>query len=53
MATINDTLTALRSNFDGEPWHGSSLRKTLSGVDPARVHARPIAKAKSIAELLA
>ncbi|MGZ5476101.1 MAG: DinB family protein [Thermoanaerobaculia bacterium] len=53
MATIDDTLAALRSNFDGDPWHGSALRTIISGVDPAMVHAHPIAKAKSIAELLA
>ena len=50
---INDTLAALRSNFDGEPWHGRSLRTILMDVDPANVHAHPIPKAKSIAELVA
>ena len=53
MATINDTLAALRSNFDGEPWHGRSLRTILMDVDPASVQAHPIPKAKSIAELVA
>lgn len=53
MATVANTLTALRTNFDGTPWHGNAFRILVDGVDDAQAHARPIAKAKSIAELLA
>jgi uncharacterized damage-inducible protein DinB len=53
MATVADTLTALRTNYDGQPWHGSAFRTLLEGIDDTRAHARPIAGAHTIAELLA
>ena len=53
MATIADTLTALRTNFNGQPWHGSAFRTLLDGIDDERAQAQPIANARSIAGLLA
>ena len=51
--TVAEALAALRSNFDGRPWHGSPLRTLVSGIDEQQAHAHPMAKARSIAELLA
>ncbi len=53
MASIDNVLTALRTNYSGEPWHGNPFRKLIDGVDEKLAHAHPIASAKSIAELLA
>ena len=53
MASIADTLTALRTNYDGEPWHGSAFRRLLNGIDEEQAHKHPIRDARSIAELLA
>ena len=52
MATVNDTLTALRTNFNGQPWHGSAFRTLLNGIDDAHAHARLIPNAHTIAQLL-
>jgi uncharacterized damage-inducible protein DinB len=47
-------LTAeLKENFEGEPWHGTSLRRLLDDVTEEQAYARPIANARTIAELLA
>jgi uncharacterized damage-inducible protein DinB len=46
-------LAVLQENFDGQPWHGSPLRRLLDGIDDERAHAHPLPAAHSIAELLA
>jgi uncharacterized damage-inducible protein DinB len=52
--TLSDRLLSdLNSTFDGDAWHGTPLRRMLDGVDDARAHLRPIADAKTIAELVA
>ncbi|MBV8516143.1 MAG: DinB family protein [Acidobacteria bacterium] len=51
--TVERMLAALQENFDGQPWHGSPLRRLLDGIDDARAHAHPLPAARSIAELLA
>jgi len=43
----------LKSTYDGQAWHGTSLRRMFDGVDDARGDAHPIAGARSIKELLA
>src|SRR4029078_2612038 len=53
MATVANTLAAMRTNYNGQPWHGNAFRTLLDGVDDKRAQARPIANAKSIADLLA
>jgi uncharacterized damage-inducible protein DinB len=45
-------LLELNANFDGDAWHGTPLLRLLDGVDDAKAHARPLAKAKTIAELV-
>lgn len=37
--------------YEGEAWHGPSLREALEGVDARRAAARPIAAAHSIWEI--
>jgi uncharacterized damage-inducible protein DinB len=51
--TVESMLTVLQENFDGEPWHGSPLRRLLDGIDDERAHAHPLPNVRSIAELLA
>jgi len=46
-------LVQLTSTYDGNAWHGTPLRKMLDGVDEAQANARPIANARTIAELTA
>jgi uncharacterized damage-inducible protein DinB len=49
---MRDDLTfALRRSFDGNAWHGPSLREVLDGVDAAAALQRPVADAHSIWEL--
>ena len=42
----------LRLAFEGPSWHGPALLEVLAGVDAARAHARPIAGAHSIWEIV-
>ena len=42
----------LRRAFEGEAWHGPSLRELLSGVGPDQARARPLSGAHSIWELV-
>ena len=42
----------LRRAFEGEAWHGPSLRELLLDVGPAQAQARPLAGAHSIWELV-
>lgn len=42
----------LRRAFNGDAWHGPSLRETLAGVTAEQANARPIPGAHSIWELL-
>ena len=46
-------VASLRAHFDGQPWHGSSLRDIVASVDPSRAYVRPSPEVRSIAELLA
>ena len=43
----------LKRAFDGEAWHGPSLKEALEGVTARQAVARPIAGAHSIWELVA
>jgi uncharacterized damage-inducible protein DinB len=42
----------IRRAFDGEAWHGDSVREILEGVDASTAAARPIKGAHSIWELV-
>ena len=53
MRLADRILVQLTSTFDGNAWHGTPLRKMLDGIDETRANARPIAAARTIAELTA
>jgi len=42
----------LRRSYEGEAWHGPSLRELLNGITAEQAAARPIAGAHSIWELV-
>ncbi|HEY5074803.1 MAG TPA: DinB family protein [Pyrinomonadaceae bacterium] len=52
MTEIERILDQLRRAFEGNAWHGPSVREALAGVTAAQAHARPLAKAHSIWELV-
>ena len=52
VAEISRLVTQLRLAFEGPSWHGPSVLEALAGVDAARAHARPIAGAHTIWELV-
>jgi uncharacterized damage-inducible protein DinB len=42
----------LRRSFEGDSWHGPSVREALDGIDAERAAARPVPGAHSIWELV-
>ena len=50
---LDGILDDLRRGHDGDPWHGSPLRKILEGVTPEVAYARPVPSAHSIWEIVA
>jgi len=52
MSRVQRLLAEIRDAYNGRPWYGDSLRKTLDGIDQRRAHAKPLPNAHSIAELL-
>ncbi|HKS25268.1 MAG TPA: DinB family protein [Thermoanaerobaculia bacterium] len=53
MSKSEELAAALQRNFDGQPWHGSSLLRIVGNVAPERAFTRPAPEIRSIAELLA
>ncbi len=51
MTEIERVLDQLKRAYEGEAWHGPSVREALSGVTAAQAHARPLNNAHSIWEL--
>lgn len=51
MTEIERILDQLKRAFEGNAWHGPSVREALAGVTAAQAQARPIADAHSIWEL--
>ena len=51
MNEIDRIQDQLRRAFEGDAWHGPSVREVLDGVDAARAAARPIPDGHSIWEL--
>ena len=45
-------IVLLNKNYDGEPWHGPSLKSVLNGVDAKAACARPYESAHNIWELV-
>ena len=52
MSDIARIVDELERIYDGDAWHGPSLRETLKGVSAAQAAARPIADAHNIWEIL-
>ena len=53
MSKSEELAAALQRNFDGKPWHGSSLLQIVGKVAPEHAFTRPAPEIRSIAELLA
>ena len=52
MTEIERILDQLKRAFEGNAWHGPSVREALAGVTAAQAHARPVVNAHSIWELV-
>jgi uncharacterized damage-inducible protein DinB len=51
MTEIDRILDQLKRAFEGNAWHGPSVREVLAGITAAQAHARPLPNAHSIWEL--
>jgi uncharacterized damage-inducible protein DinB len=52
MTEIERILDQLKRAYEGNAWHGPSIRETLAGVTATQAHARPLPNAHSIWELM-
>jgi uncharacterized damage-inducible protein DinB len=52
MTEIERILDQLKRAYEGSAWHGPSVREALAGVTAAQAHARSLANAHSIWELV-
>jgi len=52
MTEIERILDQLKRAYEGNAWHGPSVREALAGVTAAQAHARPLANGHSIWELI-
>jgi uncharacterized damage-inducible protein DinB len=52
MTEIERILDQLRRAYEGEAWHGPSVREVLAGVTAEQARVRPLANAHSIWELV-
>jgi uncharacterized damage-inducible protein DinB len=52
MSEIERILDQLKRAYEGNAWHGPSVLETLAGITAAQAHARPLANAHSIWELV-
>jgi uncharacterized damage-inducible protein DinB len=52
MSEIHRILDQVQRAWDGNAWHGPPLRALLVDVSAAQAHARPIAAAHTIAEIV-
>lgn len=52
MSEIERILDQLQRAYEGNAWHGPSIREALAGVTAAQAHARPLQNAHSIWELV-
>lgn len=52
MNEVNRIHELLRDMYEGRPWHGSSLKKILSGVTAREAAARGVASAHTIWEIV-
>ena len=52
MTEIERILDQLKRAFEGNAWHGPSIREALEGVTAEQAQARPLGNAHSIWELV-
>jgi uncharacterized damage-inducible protein DinB len=52
MREVERIADQLKKSFDGNAWHGDSLREILADVDAAKAEAKPVSGAHSIWELV-
>jgi hypothetical protein len=52
MTEIDRIADELRRAWNGDPWHGSSLRGILHGITPRQAAARPLPSAHGIWEIV-
>ena len=52
MNEIERILDQLKRAYEGEAWHGPSVREAIAGVTAVQAHTRPLASAHSIWELV-
>ena len=52
MTEIERILDQLKRAYEGNAWHGPSVSESLAGITAAQAHARPLANAHSIWELV-
>ena len=52
MTEIERILDQLKRAYEGNAWHGPSVREVLAGITAEQAHARPLASAHSIWELV-
>src|SRR5256885_8316479 len=52
MSEIERIQDQLKRAFEGNAWHGPSVREVLTGVSAEQAHARPLANAHTIWELV-
>jgi len=52
MNEIERILDQLRRAYEANAWHGPSVREVLAGITATQAHARPLANAHSIYELV-
>jgi uncharacterized damage-inducible protein DinB len=52
MTEIGRILDQLKRAYEGNAWHGPSVREALTGVTAQQAHARPLQNAHSIWELV-
>jgi uncharacterized damage-inducible protein DinB len=53
MAEVERIADQLRRAFEGDAWHGPSLRELLADVDAEAASSRPVAGGHNIAEIVA
>lgn len=52
MSRIESLVKELRDAYQGRPWYGDSLRKTLAGITDREANDKPLPHAHSIIELV-
>ncbi|PYS87293.1 MAG: DinB family protein, partial [Acidobacteria bacterium] len=52
MTEIERILDQLKRAYEGNAWHGPSVREVLAGITAEQAHARPLPNAHSIWELV-